>query len=78
MSYNYPDIVRVLVKSTIYTYRSSEKFCSGFMNSLNYGIGFHALNYFKRNADLIKKETTNGDGTGKKKTARMLPEGIYV
>ena len=78
LSYSYPDVVRVLVRSTIYTYRASEYHCRHFMNSLNYGIGFHALAYFKRKADLIKKETTNGDGAGKKKTARMLPEGMRV
>ena len=76
LSYSYPDTVRVLVKSVIYTYESSEPICRNFMVSLNYGLGFHALNYFKRNATLISKEETNhGKGIRKGQTARMLPEG---
>ena len=56
LSYTYPDLVKVLVKPYVYTYRSSEYYCRVFMNSLNFGLGFKALNYFKRQAELICKE----------------------
>ena len=74
LSYTYPDVIRVKVNSSIYTYRASEALCRHFMNGLNYGLGYHALNYFKKKAELIKKETINGKIKEGKTTVRMLPE----
>ena len=74
LSYNYPDIVKVMVRSSVYTYKSSEVYCRRFMNSLNYGLGYHALNWFKNNSQLIRKET-NHEKVREGKTAKMLPEG---
>jgi hypothetical protein len=57
ISYQYPDQVRVLIGSQVYTYRSSVFLCQRFMVALNFrGLGFQALNRFKKQADLIKKE----------------------
>lgn len=64
------------MKSVIYTYESSEPICKSFMKGVKFGLGFHALAYFKRNATLISKEETNHGKRGEgRQTARMLPEG---
>ena len=56
LSYEYPDLIRVLIRPYVYTYRSSEVMCRRFVNSLNHGAGFHALRWFKGRAELLKKE----------------------
>ena len=55
ISYQYPDLIKILIWPYIYVYRSSEVMCRRFMNGLNYGLGFHSLAWFKRKAELISK-----------------------
>lgn len=56
ISYEYPDLVKILVGSYVYIYRSSEVMCRRFINGLNYRLGFHSLAWFKGNAELVKRE----------------------
>jgi len=60
ISYKYPDLVKILVGSRVYIYRSSEVMCRRFVNGLNYGLGFHSLAWFKGKAELMKKEEIKG------------------
>lgn len=56
LSYQYPDLIKILIGPYVYTYRASEVICRRFMNGLNYGLGFHSLAWFKRKAELVKRE----------------------
>jgi len=56
LSYEYPDKVNLLIKGQRYSYESSEFWCRRFMNCLNKGAQFNALNWFKRVSTLTKKE----------------------
>lgn len=56
ISYKYPDLVKILVGSHVYIYRSSEVMCRRFVNGLNYGLGFHSLSWFKGKATLVEKK----------------------
>lgn len=56
ISYEYPDLVKVLIGSCVYVYRSSEVMCRRFVNGLNYGSGFHSLSWFKGQAELVERE----------------------
>ncbi len=56
LSYEYPDLIKVLIGSHIYTYRASEFLCWRLMKGLDKGGGFHSLNYFKRQAQLISRQ----------------------
>jgi len=60
ISYEYPNLVRVLINPYVYTYRSSEVMCRRFVNGLNYGLGFHALSWFKGQAKLEEREKVEG------------------
>jgi len=61
LSYEYPDLVRVMIDGDIYMYRSSEYFCRKFEGMMKRGGKFNALNWFKKRAELIRKE--DGDGS---------------
>ena len=56
IAYTYPSEVTLMVKGVRYTYHSSEFFCRRFLNALNCGAQFNALNWFKRVSRVIKKE----------------------
>lgn len=56
LSYEYPNIITLLVKSKKYTYESSEFWCRKFMACLDKGAQFNALNWFKRVSKIIRKE----------------------
>ena len=56
VSYEYPDLVKILIGSRVYIYRSSEVMCRRFVNGLNYGLGFHSLSWFKGKATLVEKK----------------------
>jgi len=56
LSYEYPNIITLLIKSKKYTYESSEFFCRKFMAHLDKGAQFNALNWFKRASKIIEKE----------------------
>ena len=58
ISYEYPDTVKILISPYVYVYQSSEPMCRRFINGLNYGLGFHAFNWFKKQAKLMNKEKT--------------------
>ena len=56
LSYEYPNVITMLIKNRKYTYESSEFFCRKFMACLNKGAQFNALNWFKRVSKIIEKE----------------------
>jgi hypothetical protein len=56
LSYEYPDLVRVMIGPCIYTYRSSEYVCRKFDGMMKNGAKFNALNWFKMKAELVNKE----------------------
>lgn len=56
LSYEYPATVVLLVEGRRYTYHSSEFWCRKFMNCLDKGAQFNALNWFKRVSKLVRKE----------------------
>jgi len=48
LSYTYPNRVMLLIKGKRYEYESSEFWCRKFMQCLDKGAQFNALNWFKR------------------------------
>ena len=56
LSYEYPNRLTLLIKGQRYHYESSEFFCRRFINCLDKGAQFNALNWFKRVSRLVKRE----------------------
>ena len=56
LNYEYPNHLVLLIKGHKYYYESSEFWCRKFIQSLNKGAQFNALNWFKRVSTLIRKE----------------------
>lgn len=56
LSYEYPNIITLLIKGRKYRYESNEFFCRKFMACLDKGAQFNALNWFKRVSKIAKKE----------------------
>ena len=61
LSYEYPNHVILLVKGRRYRYESSVFFCKKFIQCLDKGAQFNALNWFKRVSKVIKKEVRLND-----------------
>ena len=67
LNYEYPDKITLLIKGQRYHYESSEFWCRKFIQCLDKGAQFNALNWFKRVSKLTKKEVIkNGTELGRR------------
>jgi len=55
LSYTYPNHLKLLIKGVIYEYEASEYFCRKFVQCLDKGAQFNALNWFRRVSKLEGK-----------------------